>query len=477
MLQITCLVLGLVPLIWSGLVVWAQRFSKNAPDDRSEKICLIIMLAPILAGFCMMAWAEFMPLPTIAPVFMPSTAIVTQSHPMPGAAVFAAAQIQSLSAILRLAITIYAFVAIWQGGRLLAVQVRLKRIVALSTEDTLEDVRLTDANVPAFAWGRSVIVLPRGLSQALSSSQLDMLIRHERGHQMRGDIAYYALLSWLEVVIWFNPFVRSQIKRCRLAVELACDALAMENNDDAQARHDYAASLLAAMKHASLSHTSASTIMPAMASLSNMGDFQTRLAAIMRRGDRNHRPARRWGYILMAFGVTGATLTQFAWAQGIDARPLEKDGGIYAAGSGIVTKVDIDQNASVMMAVDPEHTFHATSIEIDHGEGTTSTYQVLGGTRLKVGDHVAAGAFISTEGLPAVVHVHFVPGVFKTCAIGKVCAMYGQNGRDNSDGSSTMWGKVTLKTSSRIIKADIIFKDRNNETFEGHDHVLIGDVH
>lgn len=82
----------------------------------------------------------------------------------------------------------------------------------------------TVAGLPA-AMGllRPRIVLPAGFEQRYSPSEQQLVLRHERVHLQRGDIAINALLALLQCLYWFNPLLLFALRCCREDQELSCD--------------------------------------------------------------------------------------------------------------------------------------------------------------------------------------------------------------------------------------------------------------
>src|SRR5690606_25200025 len=108
-------------------------------------------------------------------------------------------------------------------------------------------VRITGENLPPFASVCGAIVLPRALIERMRPRELALVVAHERAHLDRGDPGAFWALAWVDALFWLNPFVRRQTGRCRLAAELACDALVLA--DTPGRRGDYARALVAAVRH------------------------------------------------------------------------------------------------------------------------------------------------------------------------------------------------------------------------------------
>lgn len=81
---------------------------------------------------------------------------------------------------------------------------------------------------------RPRLLLPRGLTGRLSSTELRHVLLHELAHLKRHDLALNWLATTLQVLHWFNPLVWLAHARMRADRELACDALALEAAGEAE---------------------------------------------------------------------------------------------------------------------------------------------------------------------------------------------------------------------------------------------------
>lgn len=77
---------------------------------------------------------------------------------------------------------------------------------------------------PALAgvW-RPRILLPSGMINETSASELRHVILHELAHLQRWDLAVNWLAAWVSILHWFNPLVRLACSRMRRQQEIACD--------------------------------------------------------------------------------------------------------------------------------------------------------------------------------------------------------------------------------------------------------------
>ena len=91
---------------------------------------------------------------------------------------------------------------------------------------------------------RPVLVIPR---EDYSSAEFNMIVRHELTHCKRHDIAFKMLLTAVNALHWFNPFVYLMVREANADIELCCDADVLRNADSVQ-RKAYADSILTSME-------------------------------------------------------------------------------------------------------------------------------------------------------------------------------------------------------------------------------------
>jgi beta-lactamase regulating signal transducer with metallopeptidase domain len=78
-----------------------------------------------------------------------------------------------------------------------------------------------------FGFLRPRLLLPAGMIETLSREELRYVFLHELGHLKRRDIYIGWLMSFLQVLHWFNPLVWLAFYRMQTDRELACDALVL----------------------------------------------------------------------------------------------------------------------------------------------------------------------------------------------------------------------------------------------------------
>jgi beta-lactamase regulating signal transducer with metallopeptidase domain len=97
-------------------------------------------------------------------------------------------------------------------------------------------------DVPAtIGFIKPIILIPLASLNNLSDVQLEAIILHEMSHIKRNDYLTNLLVSIIETVLFFNPFVILLTKVIRQERENCCDDLVLQYNYDA---HSYASALL-----------------------------------------------------------------------------------------------------------------------------------------------------------------------------------------------------------------------------------------
>jgi len=397
-----------VPLVWSGLIALAHR---GRPASRKAEIAVLaLMLVPVALAILLLMACAWIPAPesaTAAPIGWRALRIVP-----------AMAQIEGGTDMLRLAVLAVAIIYLAglarQAFGLLQEQRRYHRFADNARRHAdWPDVYVTDAATTAFADRRGRIVLPAGLLAALPPQQIAMVVAHERAHVAHADPLVYAVLAWIDVVLWFNPFVRRQTRRCRLAAEVACDAAVVAAAPSM--RRAYAATIVAALKHTA---GDARTCAPAVLSPRNLGDHGMRITEIMIPSPRR---GKRLPLVLAALLLVPAGAVQLAYAQAatgatpIMSLPLQgeisapygpmkdpfdgsdrfhngvdikgKTGAAVtapAAGSVITVKLGDGANGNVL--------------EIDHGGGLVTRYTHLKSVAVTIGQSVKPGQIVARVG-------------------------------------------------------------------------------
>ncbi len=453
--QIVLIVL-VIPLIWSALAAGLRRIAGNpAPDDRSEKYQLLIMVTPILIGAAWMAVAPFvslhLPLPLPA---LDDGAAGEQSVTLTTTSSTVRPAFDPMPWLIGAVLATWGLGVVFRATPLAIAMARLSRITARAEYGDIAGVRvrLTQARLPPLALGRATVLLPAVLVTEMAPEALRLIILHEQAHLERKDPFYFAVLSGVDALLWFNPFLRAQTRRCRLAAELACDAAASGKNP--KEREAYARVLIQTLKH-----TAGNVRQHAPAAISNVksGDYRMRLNEIMHAAPAARKPKRRWPYIALTAALVPLAALQYAWAQGdapagmtlpqpaasavapsagqaapavhaaaflspVDApvsspfgvrldapkgSPKFHEGVDFAVPVGTPVRAPADGK---VLAVSTRWGY-GKMIEIYHGNGIRTLMAHLDTQQVAVGDHVKAGQVIATSGNSGKVstgpHLHF----------------------------------------------------------------------
>ena len=100
------------------------------------------------------------------------------------------------------------------------VEMGIRNILGIVTTDKVKSAAL-------FGFVRPRLLLPTGMVETLSREELRYVFLHELGHLRRRDIYVGWLMSLLQIIHWFNPFVWLAFYRMQSDRELACDALVL----------------------------------------------------------------------------------------------------------------------------------------------------------------------------------------------------------------------------------------------------------
>ncbi len=214
-----------------GLGLWALRSGTPCKDYSPTS-----WLALIGAGIAPLATASLLALrPDMAEVVVEALPAALQTA-APSVGLSDAAWLAPSPDIMRLALLVYAVVALWLLVRLGARTLALHRLPAREVEP---GVYLIQADLPPFALGlpRPRVVVAEQLWESLSERERAMLLAHERSHLSRRDPEVTGLLLVLQSLLWINPGMRWLVAGWRRAVEIRADRAALQDH----APRDYAA--------------------------------------------------------------------------------------------------------------------------------------------------------------------------------------------------------------------------------------------
>ncbi len=88
-----------------------------------------------------------------------------------------------------------------------------------------------------------VMLIPADIMRTMDKQQIAFAIKHELMHYKRKDHIACLLLSLLQAVYWFNPFVWLSYRQIRMDMETACDSMVVKTMDGDE-RLKYASTIL-----------------------------------------------------------------------------------------------------------------------------------------------------------------------------------------------------------------------------------------
>jgi beta-lactamase regulating signal transducer with metallopeptidase domain len=152
---------------------------------------------------------------------------------------------------------------------------------------------------------RPVIVMPRGVAQALSAGEMRAVLAHELAHLSRRDNLWASIQMLVEMLFWFHPLVWWVGARLVAERERACDQAVLETGN---APRIYAEGILKICRF----HLEPS---PACAVGVSGGNLKARMAGIMRNGGSDDADGARI-LLLTGLGMTALLLPLMAGAPG-----------------------------------------------------------------------------------------------------------------------------------------------------------------
>lgn len=413
-----------IPLAWSALILAVRKvFTSGITGDQVEKRIAVVMLAPVLSAVVLLGVAGMDPVPPTQFGKLLDIRVMPDPGPPP---VWGVRSEDSPSPIPTLAL-LYAGGFCFGALRLLRAARRHRQLAACGVpHPQWLDVLLVDMQLAAFADGRGNIVLSRAFAGSVGEAQLALAVAHERAHIRRGDPRYFAALAWIEVVLWFNPFLRAQFRKCRLAAEVACDAAVISAAPGM--RKAYASMIVVALQHAA---GDALACAPAAISPRNLGDYGMRIKEIMSPSGRRSKRAGWAAFGLAALLAIPAGAVQLAYAQVASGSapfmvlPLHgRISSVYGDTHSFFGKprvhdgVDIvAQEGAPVVAPAPGRVVHASLhdgdygvvLVIAHGNGLMTRYAHLESIEVKEGEWVKAGqliAHVGSTGISTGPHLH-----------------------------------------------------------------------
>ncbi len=350
-------------LVWSALI-WGCATS----DARSNtsyanwpaywRVNALVACLPAVAIFAVtLLPAGFLPdlsgllsLATNTPEKAPKALAI-----LPAMEVNAIAQESILPLILTIISSIYALGTAFFLAKFLIGKYQTRQIIRGATYDNTYDIWLTERQMSPFAVGGASpkIVFPRNLLQALTTEQVDMVLRHERVHLTHKDPLWADMFYVLQAFFWFSPFVRDLIKRWQLSVELRSDTIALADAAP-EVRKSYAESLLTAIRIP----VEAAPCSAAAFSQKHLRSEKMRIKNIIN-GDF-HMQSTLTGSLRLMLAASAFAMIGCASAAGVssataDAVQKEEDVNVWVHATGDHgQEMDIKKEAHIMKMVDGE---------------------------------------------------------------------------------------------------------------------------
>ncbi|WOI53360.1 M23/M56 family metallopeptidase [Parvularcula sp. LCG005] len=402
-----------LPLIASAMVRAGRGPDEGMGSEAAEWRALALMILPVFLGLIFLGLNTFLPTPLAA---LPDLDLFV------GEATGTAAQAGAVDVTKpfhlpfgAMAATVYGLGFVAWAGRLAHCHLYLHDVAGASQPMQVDgrSVLVTERVLSPFVYARH-IVLPQWAFQALDGQALNLIVDHEQAHIRRRDQHRFILLAWIDALFWFNPFVRHQTKRCRLAAELNVDAAVIAAAP--KMRKVYAQSLVLVLKHTA-GHALHGA--PAVLSPRYQGEAKMRMKAIM--GLPSPRGKRRLWTTLSALGaLVPLTVGQWALAGATAANgvlsvvPVEGEvsarydivydplGDGPRRHSGIDFKAPlgtpIKAAGSGRVTVARDMGAYGITVVIDHGDGLQTFYAHMNNADVRYGQTVTAGQTIGAVG-------------------------------------------------------------------------------
>ena len=171
-----------------------------------------------------------------------------------------------------------------------------------------------------FGYLRPRLLLPQGVLENLTKSELTFIFMHELGHLKRHDIGMSWIITFLQVFHWFNPFVWLAFYQMRIDQESACDASVLSRIRHNQSK-DYAGTIVGFLEK-----FCQNSQLPAMAGIiENKSQMKRRIAMIVKYRKSTKKITAAAIVMLLVTGFVFYTLTGFA-QEGLERKiPLSEE--------------------------------------------------------------------------------------------------------------------------------------------------------
>jgi len=162
-----------------------------------------------------------------APIAAKPAAVAVTQTPALSPAVAAVPSPSKPLPIAEIVLSLWAFVAF--AGLIVQVERQRRFVRSLGRLSTTDDASLLLAERPGV--GPAVIgalapcvVLPADFAERFTPEEQALILAHERNHLAVGDAQINAVVTGLQCLFWFNPFVHLGAAVLRIDQEIACDA-------------------------------------------------------------------------------------------------------------------------------------------------------------------------------------------------------------------------------------------------------------
>jgi beta-lactamase regulating signal transducer with metallopeptidase domain len=186
---------------------------------------------------------------------------------------------------------------------------------------------------------KPAILIPLASINNLSADQLEAIILHEFSHIKRNDYLINLWMSFIETVLFFNPFIACFIKVIKQERENCCDDLVLEYRYDP---HSYASALL------NLEHARYENVQLALGAVSGKKELLARIKRITGTGAVNHF---NYAQKLFALLLTTAIFCCLGW---ISSLKVKKELSIHTTSITIAKKTINSVEAIVQKSGDVE---------------------------------------------------------------------------------------------------------------------------
>lgn len=179
---------------------------------------------------------------------------------------------------------------------------------------------------------KPVILIPFASINNLTTHQLEAIILHELCHIKRNDYLVNLLVSVIEALLFFNPFVAIFIKTIKRERENCCDDFVLQYHYDP---HSYASALL------SLEQSRKENVQLALGAVSGKKQL---LSRIMRITGNTTAVQFNYGQKLVALLVTTGIFCSLAWLSPGKIRPETNESLSVSSSTSAETSADANGN-------------------------------------------------------------------------------------------------------------------------------------